>query len=227
MLTRCIAAAALLALSAPALAQSKPQSKQGAAPSATKAPSSGPVEVGQSAHSFKAKLMDGKTVNFPDDYKGKLVLLDFWATWCPPCREELPGLVKAHQKHRPAGLEVLGISLDRPNAESKIRSMMASNKMTYPQVYDGKYWEAAVAVQYEVHSIPAAFLVDGDTGKVLAAGGSLRGDRLGPTITKALAAKAKERKAAKDSDKAKEKPAPGEAKPADDAGKDVQPKKGD
>jgi thiol-disulfide isomerase/thioredoxin len=142
--------------------------------------------VGKRITPFKATRMDGTAVNFPADYKGKVVMLDFWATWCGPCMMEVPGLVKGYNEFHPKGLEILGISLDQPNAAEKVKSVTADKGMTWPQVYDGKYWKAEVADLYGIQSIPAAFLVDGDTGEVLAAGNSLRGEMLAGTVKGAL-----------------------------------------
>jgi peroxiredoxin len=147
------------------------------------------VSVGSKAPSFEAKTTEGKTVKFPADYKGKVVLLDFWATWCPPCRAEAPNLAKAYEKYHAKGFDVLGISLDRANSESKLADFTKANRMPWPQVYDGKYWSAEVAEKYGVHSIPQPILVDGDTGVVLGLGEDARGSQLGPTIEKALAKK--------------------------------------
>ena len=145
--------------------------------------------VGKKITPFKATKMDGTSVDFPGDYKGKIVMLDFWATWCGPCMGEVPGLVKAYNEFHPKGLEILGISLDQPNAAEKVKSVTGENGMTWSQVYDGKFWKAEVADQYGINSIPAAFLVDGDTGEILAAGISLRGESLEKTLTEAVAKK--------------------------------------
>jgi peroxiredoxin len=147
--------------------------------------------TGQAAPRFQVKTIDGKALKFPDDYKGKIVLLDFWATWCGPCREELPNVVSTYNQHHAKGFEVLGVSLDQARQGPALIKFTKENNMPWPQIYDGKYWDAAVAVEYGVHSIPCPILVDGDTGKILAEGTDARGKRLGPTVEKALASKNK------------------------------------
>jgi len=142
--------------------------------------------VGSKVTPFKATRMDGKPVKFPADYKGKVVMLDFWATWCGPCMGEVPGLVSAYNEYHPKGIEILGISLDQPKAEDTIKKVTGEKGMTWPQVYDGKFWQAEVAQLYGIESIPSAFLVDGDTGEVLAAGTSLRGENLAKSFQAAL-----------------------------------------
>jgi thiol-disulfide isomerase/thioredoxin len=149
------------------------------------------LSVGKIITPFKAQKMDGKPVNFPADYKGKVVMLDFWATWCGPCMSEVPGLAKAYAEYHPKGVEILGISLDQPNSAPKIKQVTGENNMTWPQVYDGKFWQAEIAQLYNINSIPAAFLVDGDTGEILAAGNSLRGPGLEETFKAALEKKGK------------------------------------
>jgi len=149
------------------------------------------LSVGKTIPSFKATTMDGKEVNFPADYKGKLVMLDFWATWCGPCMGEVPGLVKAYNEYHPKGFDVLGISLDQPNAADKVKSVTGEKGMTWPQVYDGKFWQARIAEMYGIQSIPAPFLVDGDTGKIIASHEQLRGENLPATLQKALTQKSR------------------------------------
>jgi peroxiredoxin len=145
------------------------------------------LAAGSQALAFDAKTTDGDTIHFPQGYKGKLVMLDFWATWCGPCRAELPGLTSAYEKFHAKGFEVLGVSLDQANASEKLTAFTKENKMPWPEVYDGKYWQAAVAQSYYIESIPHPFLVDGNTGMIVAEGNALRGEELDGTIEKALA----------------------------------------
>ncbi len=144
-------------------------------------PGSGPATVdGPRAAAFKAETLSGRTVSFPGDYRGKLVLLDFWATWCTPCREELPRVAQIDERYRGQGLAVLGISLDQPRTTvGSVASFVKERKMTWDQVYRDA---PQIAMQYGVFSIPAAFLVDGDTGAILASGDELRGDLLQKTV---------------------------------------------
>ncbi len=143
------------------------------------------LKVGAPAIEFDADTLNG-SVSFPDDYKGKIVLLDFWATWCPPCREEVPNIVKVYEQFHGRGLEILGVSLDRPNKTQEIKDFMSEFGMTWDQIYDGKYWKAEIAQLYGIDSIPRAFLVDGDTGLILAMGDELRGAGLQEAVMKAL-----------------------------------------
>jgi peroxiredoxin len=147
------------------------------------------VSEGQQALAFHARSIDGKTINFPDDYKGRVVLLDFWATWCPPCREELPNVVAAYQQFHDKGFDVVSVSLDQADQQQALVDFTTKNHMTWPQIYDGQNWNAAVAVQYGVHAIPCPILVDGDTGKIIATEDHALGDNLVTALKSALASK--------------------------------------
>ena len=120
-------------------------------------------------------------------------MLDFWATWCGPCRHELPNVVATYKKYHDKGFEVLSVSLDRPYQGAALLQFIKANHMTWPQIYDGRYSKAAVAVEYGVHAIPCPVVVDGDTGTVLASGADAIGHRLTRVLDKAFADKAKKK----------------------------------
>lgn len=149
------------------------------------------VVAGQKAPPFHLTPINGPKINFPGDYKGKVVLLDFWATWCGPCRHELPNVVAAYQKYHDKGFDVVSVSLDLPGQGPQLLQFMRDHKMTWPQIYDGGYWKAAVAVEYGVRAIPCPVVVDGNTGKILAVGVDAVGHRLDQVVESALAAKGK------------------------------------
>ena len=86
--------------------------------------------------------LKGDTIN-TRKLKGKVVLIDFWATWCGPCTAEVPNLVSVYQKYHEKGFEILGISLDR--SRSQLVSFLEDHKMNWPQYYDGKGWKIRTA----------------------------------------------------------------------------------
>jgi len=113
---------------------------------------------------FRTTALDGEPIA-PEDYRGQVLLIDFWATWCAPCLDEMPNVVRVYEQYHAQGFEIIGVSLDREGAEEQIRDITTDHGMTWRQVYDGGYWRAEVAVTNNIHSIPATFLLD-RSGKV-------------------------------------------------------------
>ena len=132
---------------------------------------------------FNEKDLSGKPLSVAG-YKGKVVLIDFWATWCPPCRAELPNVISVYKKYHAQGFEIIGISLDTD--QGKLESFIKSNGMTWAQYFDGQRWDSKLVKKYGVNSIPMTYLLDRD-GKII--GKELRGEALAGAVAKALAHK--------------------------------------
>src|SRR5262249_23091530 len=122
-------------------------------------------------------------------YKGRIVMLDFWATWCGPCLGELPHITQAYKQFHTKGFDILGVSLDQPDMAEKLAAFTKEKEMPWPQIYEGKFWDVSLVKLHGITSIPFAMLVDGDTGEVLASGNELRGPQLLTAVEKALSKK--------------------------------------
>ena len=103
--------------------------------------------------------VNGETLSL-SQFKGKIVLLDFWASWCGPCRHNNPRLVKLYRKYHPKGLEIYGVSLDTDGGSWK--EAIHHDKLPWTQVNDDKGWNAPSTIVYGVNAIPASFLIDKD-----------------------------------------------------------------
>jgi peroxiredoxin len=130
--------------------------------------------VGQYAMDFT----QNDTLDHPvslSSFRGKFVLVDFWASWCGPCRRENPNVVKVFNHYKDKNFTVLSVSLDRPNAKDKWLKAIHDDQLEWTHVSDLKFWDNAVAKQYGIQAIPQNLLVD-PTGKII--GKNLRGEDL-------------------------------------------------
>ena len=140
------------------------------------------VAVGASLQDFQVQDLTGKPLSL-SAYKGKVVLVDFWATWCVPCLAELPNVKQAYEEYHAKGLEIIGISLDEDR--DTLTGFLKTNNVPWPQYFDGKKWTNELATKYAVNAIPATFLLDRE-GKIVAKNDTLREKGLGQELAKLL-----------------------------------------
>lgn len=141
------------------------------------------VEVGGKAPDFSAKNPEGKQISLKESM-GKVTIIDFWASWCGPCRGENPNVVALYKEMHAKGLNIIGVSLDKDAA--KWKEAIAKDGLVWPQISNLKFWDEPIAKQYNVESIPATFILDAK-GVIVAR--DLRGDALKAKVTELLNAK--------------------------------------
>ena len=138
------------------------------------------VAVGKMAPEFSAPNVDGQMVSLKESL-GKVTIIDFWASWCAPCRQENPNVVALYNKFKDQGLAIIGVSLDK-DAEAWKKAITDDN-LTWTQVSNLKFWQDPIAKEYNVESIPAMFVLDA-SGKIVAK--DLRGAELEAKVAELL-----------------------------------------
>jgi thiol-disulfide isomerase/thioredoxin len=152
---------------------------------AAQMPADAGAAIGSIAADFSAKSPEGKTISLKESM-GKVTIIDFWASWCRPCREENPKVVALYNELHGKGLNIIGVSLDKENGAQDWKNAIAKDKLVWNQVSNLMWWKDPIAKTYGVESIPATFVLDA-SGKIVAK--DLRGDALKAKVNELLAAK--------------------------------------
>ncbi|MBP2833954.1 AhpC/TSA family protein [Aquimarina sp. U1-2] len=141
------------------------------------------IDIGSEAENFSAPTPDGKTLSLKESM-GKITIIDFWASWCKPCRIENPNVVKVYHKYHDKGLNIIGVSLDR-NQKAWVKAIQ-DDQLDWNHVSHLQFWQEPIAKAYGVRSIPATFIID-EKGNVIAK--NLRGPALEEKISELLGEK--------------------------------------
>ncbi|SCY01919.1 Peroxiredoxin [Nonlabens sp. Hel1_33_55] len=140
------------------------------------------IAIGKKAPYFEGKNPEGNVVKLPE-VLGKVTLIDFWASWCGPCRKENPNVVDAYQQFHDKGFHIISVSLDRPEDEAKWIAAIEQDNMTWNHISRLKHWSDPIAQLYNVSAIPATFLLD-ENGVIIAR--DLRGKSLHNKLAEVL-----------------------------------------
>jgi thiol-disulfide isomerase/thioredoxin len=139
--------------------------------------------IGRAAPVLEGKDLEGNPIDLATDYKGRVVLIDFWATWCAPCVASLPDLRETYRTYHDKGFDIIGVNLDTD--QKAFESFWKRSKIDWPQLCDGQSYRSPNVRKYDVMSIPATFLIDRE-GKIARVGIPAAG--YGPIIERLLAA---------------------------------------
>ncbi len=142
------------------------------------------ASVGNKAPDFTARTPEGKDLSLKEAM-GKYTIIDFWASWCGPCRRENPNVVNVYNQYHDKGLNIISVSLDRPGQEDRWKQAILKDKMDWFHISNLQFWQDPIARSYGVRAIPATFLLD-ENGIIIAK--DLRGPALGAKMEELLGA---------------------------------------
>ena len=117
------------------------------------------TEIGSEAPDFSGPTPDGEELALADAM-GKVTIIDFWAAWCKPCRQENPNVVKVYNKYHDKGLNIISVSLDKPNEKDKWLKAIEDDGLVWNHVSNLKFWDEPIAKKYGIRAIPATFIID-------------------------------------------------------------------
>ena len=118
---------------------------------------SGMLRIGEEAPTFKVTAVDGKPIDLAQ-YKGNVIIINFWSTWCDPCIQEFPNAKKLYTKFKDKGVQFIGVSLDDDIED--LRGFVKQFEVGWPQIFDGKRWQGAIPSLYHIQAIPTMVLLD-------------------------------------------------------------------
>ena len=140
------------------------------------------VNIGRMAPQFSAPAPDGTMVSLKQSM-GQLTIIDFWASWCGPCRRENPNMVKLYNDYHAKGLNIIGVSLDKPGQADAWKEAIAKDGLLWPQVSNLKYFDDPIALQYGIKQIPTTYILN-EFGTVVAK--DLHGEKLRAKVAQFL-----------------------------------------
>ena len=117
------------------------------------------TEIGSEAPDFSGPTPEGEELSLKDAM-GKVTIIDFWAAWCKPCRKENPNVVKVYNKYHDKGLNIISVSLDKPNARDEWLKAIEDDGLVWNHVSNLKFWNEPIAKKYGIRAIPATFILD-------------------------------------------------------------------
>lgn len=142
----------------------------------------GQINIGEVVPDFSGPSPDGTELTLSQEI-GTVTIIDFWASWCGPCRKENPEVVKLYNDYKDKGLQIVGVSLDKAGDDKKWKDAIKADNLTWPQISNLKGWEDPIAKKYNITSIPATFIID-NQGILIAM--NLRGAELRQKISELL-----------------------------------------